>query len=95
MGKTHKTDLEGKENPVLRYLHWHKDSGKALQGEIPPWKFRPEVVGCASPGSTTAQLCPCEQPQSSTSFCLAALSPVKPKGSEAPPRAVLLISDPK
>lgn len=32
------------------------------------------------PGSTTAQLCPCEHLQSSTSFSLAALSPHKAKG---------------
>lgn len=61
----HKTELEGKENPVLRYVHWHRDLGKALQGETSP------VVGCASTGSlgrTTAQLCPYEHPQSTTSF---------------------------
>lgn len=36
--------------------------------------------GMCTPGSSTAQLCPCEHPQSSISFWLAALSPGKTKG---------------
>lgn len=90
-GKIHKTDLEGKENPVLGYVHWHKDLGKALQGETSP------AVGCGSTGSPAVPQHSCVHVSTSKAALPSHwqhFPPIKPKGSERPSWAVLPIYRP-